>query len=126
MYKKYGPRKDERSKKGRALLENLRPLLSETAVIVTDSNPHYPGWIKRSLPGVKHVQVEGRKSSTTGQGELKKIGFDPIFSLNHTAAMKRANINRLFRKTWCTTKRPDRLEAHLATYVRFHNQVLTG
>ena len=59
-----------------------------------------------------------------GQGELKKIGFDPLFDLNHTAAMIRANINRLFRRTWCTTKRADRLEAHLELYVQYHNREL--
>jgi hypothetical protein len=59
-----------------------------------------------------------------GQGELKKVGRDPLFSLNHTCAMLRANLNRLFRRTWCTTKRIDRLEAHLWIYVRFHNEVL--
>jgi hypothetical protein len=60
-----------------------------------------------------------------GQGELKSGGFDPLFSFNHTAAMLRANINRLVRKTWCTTKRIDRLEAHIALYVQFHNRELT-
>jgi hypothetical protein len=29
------------------------------------------------------------------------------------------------RRTWCTTQRPDRLEAHLEIYIRFHNAILT-
>jgi hypothetical protein len=58
----------------------------------------------------------------TGQGELKVGGFDPIFSLNHTCAMLRANINRLFRKTWCTTKKMEMLEHHLAIYALYHNE----
>lgn len=56
-----------------------------------------------------------------GQGELKRIGKDPIFSLNHTFAMLRANINRLVRRTWCTTKRQDRLRLHIALYAVRHN-----
>ena len=60
----------------------------------------------------------------TGQGELKKLRFDPLFSLNHTCAMLRANINRLFRRTWCTTKKAACLKRHVAVYVRFHNTVL--
>ena len=44
----------------------------------------------------------------TGQGELRDKRFDPMFALNHTCAMLRANINRLFRRTWCTSKRIDR------------------
>lgn len=38
--------------------------------------------------------------------------------------MLRANVNRLFRKTWCTTKRADRLYAHLILYAHFHNTML--
>ena len=60
----------------------------------------------------------------TGQGELKKLRFDPLFALNHTCAMLRANINRLFRRTWCTTKKKERLEQHLAVYMDFHNRIL--
>jgi hypothetical protein len=45
-----------------------------------------------------------------GQGELKRGGFDPLFSLNHTAAMFRDRLKRLSHRTWCTTKRPDRLQ----------------
>ena len=57
----------------------------------------------------------------TGQGELKKVVYDPIFSLNHTCAMLRANINRLVRKTWCTTKKPERLAMHITLYALYHN-----
>jgi hypothetical protein len=38
--------------------------------------------------------------------------------------MLRANINRLFRRTWCTTKKPECLRQHIAVYVEFHNTVL--
>ena len=48
------------------------------------------------------------------QGELKKRGKDPLFYINHTLAMLRANVNRLIRKTWCTTKDPAQLIYHLA------------
>jgi hypothetical protein len=39
--------------------------------------------------------------------------------------MLRANMNRLFRKTWCTTKTPAGLIDHLSLYVGYHNRVLT-
>jgi len=58
-----------------------------------------------------------------GQGELKKIGFDPLFSLNHTAAMIRDGVSRLVRKTWGNSKRMDRLEDHLFVYAHYHNTV---
>ncbi|MBU6155196.1 MAG: hypothetical protein KGP28_12905, partial [Bdellovibrionales bacterium] len=50
----------------------------------------------------------------------------PIFSLNHTCAMLRANLNRLFRRTWCTTKTIQGLIDHLSIYVAFHNRRLTS
>jgi hypothetical protein len=61
------------------------------------------------------------RESNVGLGQLKKIGFDPLLSLNHTYAMLRANINRLIRKTWRTTKDPWGLKDHIELYVNFHN-----
>jgi len=66
-----------------------------------------------------------RRGCSTGQGELKKLVYDPIFSLNHTCAMLRANLNRLFRKTWCTTKTVQGLVDPLSIHVRYHNTRLT-
>jgi hypothetical protein len=59
-----------------------------------------------------------------GQGELKAGGFDPLFSLNHSFAMARANMNRLFRRSWCTNKLPQRLALHFAMYALYHNLIL--
>lgn len=123
--KKYGSRDDQRAEAARSLFLEIAPLIHPQAVVTSDQNPKYPNWLKSHFPKVKHVAVKGRRGCVVGQGELKSGGFDPLFSLNHTAAMLRANINRLFRRTWCTTKRIDRLEAHIALYVRYHNQVLT-
>jgi hypothetical protein len=39
--------------------------------------------------------------------------------------MLRANVNRLFRRTWCTTKKAQALVHHLAIYADYHNSVLT-
>jgi len=63
----------------------------------------------------------GKKGCIAGQGELKKATFDPIFSINHTFAMMRANISRLIRKTWNTTKKVEGLIDHLNIYVWMHN-----
>jgi hypothetical protein len=122
--KKYGPRDDHRTQAALSLFESLQGQLSAQVRIETDEKPTYPTWIKRHFPQARHRTFKGRRAAVVGQGELKKIGRDPLFSLNHTAAMFRANINRLVRKTWCTTKRPDRLLAHLSLYAQFHNQTL--
>lgn len=124
--KKYGKRKDRRSEGWESLFLQTKRVLSPAVVIESDQNPHYPMFVKKHLPQAKHIRHPGRRGSNTGQGEIKRGGFDPLFSLNHTCAMLRANINRLFRKTWCTTKLKDRLMNHLALYVRYHNTVLLG
>ena len=123
--KKYGPRKDDRAVAAASLFAELRGAIANGAELSSDQNPKYPGWIKPYFPKITHRTFQGRRGCDVGQGELKRIGFDPLFDLNHTAAMFRANVNRLFRKTWCTTKRMDRLDDHLALYVEWHNFVLT-
>jgi hypothetical protein len=117
----YGPRLDERRKGRRRLFRRIAPLFKERGVIKSDANPHYPPDIRKLFPAAKHQTFLGKRGAATGQGELKKTRFDPLFSLNHTCAMLRANVNRLFRKTWCTTKRADRLYAHLVLYASYHN-----
>lgn len=123
--KKYGLRKDERKVERKKLFRRLKDIISPQACFESDSNPHYPKDLKRAFPNCTHLTSEGRRGCVVGQGELKAGGYDPLFSLNHTAAMIRANLNRLFRRTWCTTKKPIFLTYHLAMYVIYHNQVLT-
>lgn len=119
--KKYGLRKDERRTKRRELFAELQPNISPQATITSDSNPYYVNDVKEFFPLATHIQVDGKRGAVTGQGELKKTVFDPIFSLNHTYAMFRANVSRLIRKTWCTTKCKHRLADHLAIYAVYHN-----
>lgn len=122
---KYPPRPDKRSLGWNRMFNELASMVRPTANFISDENPHYPRHLLRVFPKANHETHKGRKPSVAGQGELKKVIFDPLFSLNHTCAMLRANINRLFRKTWCISKTIQGLEDHLALYVRFHNQELT-
>ncbi len=124
--KKYGPRKDERPEGWDQLFKNLKPILHAEALCESDENPNYPKYLKRHVPNAKHVRFKGARGAIVGQGELKKQKYDPLFSLNHTCAMLRANINRLFRKTWSTTKKVEGLIDHLWIYVRYHNAVLVN
>lgn len=124
-FRKYGPRPDRRAEGWNALFSSLKPVVAEDAEWLSDENPHYPRHLKRHHPKARHKTVVSRRGCVTGQGELKKVGFDPLFSLNHTCAMLRANMNRLFRRTWCTTKTRQGLIDHLWVYVSYHNQVLT-
>jgi len=120
---KYGYRPDHRRTARRRLFRKIKPLLEDGAIIKSDSNPHYSRDVKEYFQG-PYIPIKGKRGASTGQGELKKTGFDPLFSLNHTCAMLRANVNRLIRKTWCTTKSQKGLYSHLMIYANYHNESL--
>lgn len=121
---KYGVRADRSRSMRQALFKALRSVINERGVFITDQHQHYPVVLKKHFPKSVHYQHKSERSSLGGQGELKKVVVDPLFNINHTLAMLRANINRLIRRTWCTTKRVDRLEAHLRVYADYHNREL--
>ena len=123
--KKYGYRKDLRGEGWDEMMRELKHYTHKNTIFISDENPHYPRFIKKHHPDAIHIQTKGGRGCITGQGELKKLHFDPLFSLNHTCAMLRANLNRLFRKTWCTTKNRQGLVDHLSLFVVYFNQKLT-
>ena len=123
--RKYGVRRDERLLGWNTLFASLKSIVTEDARFLSDENPHYPRPLHKHHPKCRHEAVPGVRGCITGQGELKKLGNDPLFALNHTCAMLRANLNRLFRKTWCTTKKREGLIDHLSLYASYHNEVIT-
>ena len=122
--KKYGRRPDERTRGRRQLFERLKTCVAPNAEIESDMNPHYPKVVREFFPDAQYTMHKGQRGSIVGQGELKRIRFDPLFSLNHTCAMKRHSVSRLVRRTWTTTKIPARLADHLAIYAEYHNSEL--
>lgn len=124
--KKYGFRPDNRIAGLQSLFEHLQLFLKDNIEISSDECPYYKPTVKTYFPKATYRQFKGEKSSISAQGELKKTVRDPLFSMNHTFAMLRANINRLIRKTWCTTKKISRLIHHLSIYIWVHNNILTG
>jgi transposase-like protein len=119
--KKYGRRPNQRPQALKSLLASLKGVVDPAVAFRSDEDPLYPSVLKTCFPTAAHARHPGGRGCITGQGELKKLRFDPLFSLNHTCAMLRANINRLFRRTWCTTKKIAGLERHLAVYMDYHN-----
>ena len=119
---KYGYRADESYAARHQLLESLKPAINANAEFITDSYSAYPAVIKRHFPHATHTRHIGGKGAVTGQGELKKLQFDPLFCINHQLAMLRANISRLFRRSWNTTKRVERLNDHLAIFLDHYNR----
>jgi transposase-like protein len=121
--KKYGPRQDQHLQGLDRLFEKISPFISSEAVVKSDMHHLYPGVLATYLPRAKHLQFKSERACVAGQGELKKVQFDPLFIVNHTCAMLRANVNRLIRKTWCTTKDPKRLKDHLNIFTYYYNEV---
>lgn len=123
---KYGRRKCERNRLLEDLFSQLRPMMAERGVLSSDMSHHYPKVIHKYAKNFKHKRFKGRKAAIVGQGEMKKGGHDPLFSLNQTAAMIRDNLKRMARRTWCTTKHIERLRDSLSIYAYFHNQKING
>lgn len=121
---KYGRRESEHKEKLEILFTNLIKVIHPKAKIESDEHQNYPYFVEKYFPSAHYHRHKGGRGCVAGQGELKKLKYDPLFKLNHSAAMLRANINRLIRKTWCTTKSPDMLKNHLDIYIHFHNYYL--
>jgi hypothetical protein len=122
--KKYGHRPDKHFDGLTRLFQKITPIVSSEVRIKSDEHQRYPGFVSAYLPKAKHVTFKSERGCVVGQGELKKVGFDPLFIINHTCALLRANINRLVRKTWCTTKDPQRLKDHLDVFMYYYNEKL--
>jgi hypothetical protein len=122
--RKYGYRADQRPTSLDQLFKELTECVSPLASFQSDSHPFYPTALNKHFPHATHQTSSRKPPTVAGQGELKKTFYDPLFSINHTFAMLRANISRLIRKTWNTTKSIKMLEHHLWIYIEFHNEFL--
>lgn len=121
---KYGERKDEHFEGLARLFKKIAPVVSPEVLVKSDQHQRYLHYISTHLPRAKHVTFPSERGCVAGQGELKKVKFDPLFVVNHTCASLRYGVNRLIRKTWCTTKDPKRLKDHLDIFMHYHNEVL--
>ena len=124
--RKYGKRMCQRKKVLESLFHQFTPMVDPFCLLKSDESQHYPNVVKKHLKEATHKTYKGRKAAVTGQGELKKGKHDPLFYFNHTAGMIRDNIKRLARRTWCTTKKIERLLDLLHIYAFYHNQILGG
>ena len=119
---KYKNRPNTRKATLQQVFEQLARTLPSTVHIDTDECIYYRKVVRRHFPRATLRQTKGLKPCVVGQGELKASRWDPLFSINHTLACLRDNVKHLARRTWCTIKRPDRLESLLAIATQFHNK----
>ncbi|MCT4640990.1 MAG: hypothetical protein N4A33_01755 [Bacteriovoracaceae bacterium] len=121
--RKYGYRKSYHQEGLDKLFESIKNSIDSKARVDSDEHKNYKKVVRKHLKDSDYRQFKSEVATVAGQGELKKVHFDPLFKINHTLAMLRANINRLIRKTWCTTKDPKRLTDHLEIFIYYYNQV---
>lgn len=119
--RKYGPLADDRDLGVANVLKRISTMTKPDCVIETDMDPRYGPHIESHFPSAVHQAHRSSPACETGQGEMKRVGFDPLFAINHDLAMMRDGVSRLVRKTWATSKRLDRLSDHIAIYIWFHN-----
>ena len=120
--RKYGKRINEHREKLHALFMKIAPAIEFNAIVKSDEHNEYKGMVNKFLPKSNYSQHKGERATVAGLGELKKNFRDPLFPINHTLAMLRANINRLFRRTWCSTKSIKSFCDHLQIFIYFYNQ----
>lgn len=122
--RKYGQRKNEHPKNLENLLAHIKPLISPNATFKTDEHKRYPEIVARHFKNAIHEKHRSMRASVAGLGELKTKAYDPLFMINHTLAMFRANINRLFRRTWCTSKSVEQLQNHVDIFIEYFNEMV--
>lgn len=121
--RKYGQRENHHRKNLDELFKSISSKIDPNAKFKTDEHQFYPILLKKYFPHCSHQRFKSMRASVAGLGELKSKKYDPLFMINHTLAMFRANINRLFRKTWCTSKSEELLQYHVDIFVDYFNQM---
>jgi hypothetical protein len=117
--KKYGPRKDTRKDACKTILETVKRIVnpSNGLTVGCDSKSSYPGLIKNVIPGATiqtHLVVKESYEDTVKP-------TDPLFAINLICAKLRSDLAPLARKTWVTTKSPEKLQQLLSIYIAWNN-----
>lgn len=116
LEKEHGKRPNESSQVIASVLDTLAPRVrkSRELVFTTDQKTTYPGLIERAFPNqTVHHRTVSSKVKRDSRNELHRI--------NLTNALARDRVARLRRRTWCVSKRGDRLQAQLAMWVAYRN-----
>lgn len=121
---KFGPIPDDRTPALKGLLERIKSAVYDFVSIRADECHRYPWAVYQAFPGARLQTFYARKAKPQGFGELKTGSRDPLWAINHTLAKLRANISRLNRRTWATTKKRTRLIQHLWIFVESQNRYI--
>ncbi len=125
--KKYGYRKSLHQQALEKTFKSLEEIVHPLAQIKSDEHKSYEPFVRKYFPQANYKQYKSEKGSVIGQGELKKVQYDPLFGINHSLAMLRGGVSTLVRRTWAVTQDPKRLQGHLEIFMYyFNNYYLKG
>ena len=80
--KKYGYRASQHMEGLDRLFKTITPSLSPEVLIKTDEHRSYPYVIQKYLPHCRHESYKSERAHVAGQGEMKKVAFDPLFEIS--------------------------------------------
>jgi transposase-like protein len=101
---------DNRKEASLRVIHTIKKMSCEDVVVISDGKKVYPDIIHAVLPMAQVVQHV-----------KKKAKYDPLFTINHTSAKIRADLSRMRRRTWATTKKWQNLQRHLLIYIAWNN-----
>ena len=110
----YGPQVDTRQRACANVLNTVKSVARARITVATDGKTSYGRLIRSAMPHAVHKAVVAGRKAVKGK-------LDPLFRLNHTCAKIRADVSRMGRRTWATTKRMWALQHHLDLYIAFNN-----
>ena len=122
--KKYGKRVCESEQKIEQILKEL-PKNITPQIVKSDGKVLYKKMIQKKWKNVLHEAYIRKSDKQIEQPHLKqeKKRYDPMFAINQRCAKLRADVNRLIRRSWSTTKRVENLEKHLFIYCCYNNGI---
>lgn len=112
----YGWRKDTRADACEEVICSIKKCCPPNVKVVSDGKLHYLTLLKTYLPNCNHVPIKARLVKKAPKEDKKAIQI-----LNHRCALLRADISRLGRKTWATTKNKSMLQRHLDLLICYIN-----
>jgi hypothetical protein len=121
---KYSWTLDTRQSASESVFQTVKKIAPPTVHIITDKKTAYVTWIGNVLPRADHDKFKRKvniKNSYKNNRKQKQKTFEPLFYLNMACAKIRADLARMRRRTWTTTKKMERLQDQLLIYTAWVN-----
>jgi transposase-like protein len=131
---KYNWTSDDRATCTSSVIATVSTVTHENVMIVSDKKRSYPNLIHAQIPHAEIIQIKSRgkkvdpeiiESLIVGEPSVeegrKLKSFDMMFLLNHTCAKIRADMARMRRRTWASSKSLEFLNHHLMVYLGWVN-----